>query len=160
MTQVWSYTEKALAITQLLAGLALIILFGQTLKSLFDLFSATGMLSSFDQKVNFLFVYQTYILIPLLALFNGWKLFEGKKIGWLMTISLLMFRFLWGLSMEHQDKQIDELIGMIAIEIILLILLLAIFQKPFRDKYRFSKPDCLIIGPAVICLLLGTIMLP
>lgn len=163
MTKRTQFTERGIAIMQILIGLFAFVFAYQVISSMYGLLNENQMLVTRRNYLTFFFKYHLFIIVPFLLLFSGWKLFKSRKTGWLLSIILLIYITIslaaTNLTFKKNDFTWRDSTLLILFQVLFLLMTVLILLKPFRERYRPTKIDWFVIGTSVSFLLLDRLVL-
>jgi hypothetical protein len=142
----WFYTEKIVAVLLILSGLLGLFAIGAKYSDFLELKKSQWM-PIYVNSWTFLKSNHFGIIISSLFIFSGIMLLMSKKVGWITAITLgigYIYQFLKTLfELSNDGTSANTYVNIYYL--IQLILLAALLQKPFRNKYLVTFKTWLIV---------------
>jgi drug/metabolite transporter (DMT)-like permease len=157
MNRNWQITEKIIAGVLITWGC---ILFFEGAYALYNLFQILLQNLKWEQISLFksFKIFHLQILLPLTTISGGIFLLIGRKIGWILSliaslVSAGIYLIPYDKVFEKEDYKNSEFILFVScIAIFFLAISIVLALKPFRNKYKPTKTNWLIISVVVFLI--------
>ena len=149
MNNKWKIIERVIALIFIIGGGSLLYLEWTSFHNLLNILLQRTSIENLS-SIYFLKIFHLFFLIPVASLVAGVLLLLHKKTGWILCASVsLLFIFLTYIPVHGKSDYFNDMskvaIWLISFSVFCLTIFITLLLKPFREKYKPTKTNWMII---------------